>query len=255
MSLNEERMMILKMLQEGKISADEAAKLLEALESGKKQASSGYSSNRQQKSQANYYDEVAKFRERINEWKRDFARSHNQKDFDSMVDDFSTKAEKIGKNVVNATSGFVDKVIDFVGSVVDTGSFSIFGNYNVVEKNYEAVACEGKDLEIEGINGQIVVKKHQEDKIIIKSKIRGPQNNTGEILAFVDNGSTVSLKLTKNDSFMLSVSHEVYVPAIRFNKIKLETKNSKIYVEDTLSQEFESVTKNAAIDLTGVTSS
>ncbi|MDP2966035.1 MAG: hypothetical protein Q8N39_08390 [Pelolinea sp.] len=34
--MNEEKMMILKMLQEGKISADEAAKLLESLESGSK---------------------------------------------------------------------------------------------------------------------------------------------------------------------------------------------------------------------------
>jgi hypothetical protein len=34
--MNEEKMMILKMLQDGKISADEAAKLLESLESGSK---------------------------------------------------------------------------------------------------------------------------------------------------------------------------------------------------------------------------
>lgn len=34
--MNEEKMMILKMLQEGKISAEEAAKLLESLESGGK---------------------------------------------------------------------------------------------------------------------------------------------------------------------------------------------------------------------------
>ncbi len=36
MKMNEEKMMILKMLQEGKISADEAAKLLESVESGEK---------------------------------------------------------------------------------------------------------------------------------------------------------------------------------------------------------------------------
>ena len=36
--MNEEKMMILKMLQEGKISADEAAKLLESLDSGTKQS-------------------------------------------------------------------------------------------------------------------------------------------------------------------------------------------------------------------------
>lgn len=34
--MNEEKMMILKMLQEGKISADEAAKLLESLDAGGK---------------------------------------------------------------------------------------------------------------------------------------------------------------------------------------------------------------------------
>ena len=34
--MNEEKMMILKMLQEGKISADEAAKLLDSLDSGTK---------------------------------------------------------------------------------------------------------------------------------------------------------------------------------------------------------------------------
>jgi hypothetical protein len=34
--MNEEKMMILKMLQEGKISADEAARLLESLDSGSK---------------------------------------------------------------------------------------------------------------------------------------------------------------------------------------------------------------------------
>ena len=37
--MNDEKMMILKMLQEGKISAKEAAKLLESLDSGKKTAS------------------------------------------------------------------------------------------------------------------------------------------------------------------------------------------------------------------------
>lgn len=38
--MEEDRMMILKMLQEGKINADQAAKLLEALEAGKPEKSS-----------------------------------------------------------------------------------------------------------------------------------------------------------------------------------------------------------------------
>lgn len=41
MSLTEERMQILKMLEEGKISADDAAKLLAALETGAKKEAGG----------------------------------------------------------------------------------------------------------------------------------------------------------------------------------------------------------------------
>lgn len=252
MSLNEERMMILKMLQDGRINSEEAAKLLEALDGSKKQASGESATNKQQRQQANYYDEVARFRERIHDWKKDFTKNINEKDFDRMVDDFSAKAEKFGKNVASTTLGIVDKIVDYVGSVVDTGSFSIFGSYNAVEKSFEAAVQEGMDLNLEGINGQISVKKHQENKIIIKSKIRSPQSNTDDVILFTDSGNAVSLKLNKTE--FISVSHEVFVPAVRFNKIRLETKNGKLYVEDTLSQQLESITKNAMIDLMGVNS-
>jgi DUF4097 and DUF4098 domain-containing protein YvlB len=253
MSFNEEKMLILKMLQEGKISSEEAAKLLEALDGTQRQSASENSAGRQQRPQANYYDEIAKFRERISEWKKDFSKNYSQKDFDRMVDDFSAKAEKVGKNVASATFGIVDKIADFVGSVVDTGSFSIFGGYAAVEKTFEAAAQEGIDFELEATNGQIVVKKHAEPNIIIKSKIRSPQNNTEGLLLFNSGENAVSLKLSKPEGLPISVSHEVFVPAVKFNKFKLETKNGKIVAEDTAANEFECTTKNAAIDLMGVT--
>ena len=262
MSISEERMMILKMLQEGRINSDEAAKLLEALENNQKQTTGntgyagGCNTHRQYRApQHNYYDEVARFRERINEWKRDISKNYNQKDFDKMVDEFSSKAEKVGKEVATVTFGVVDKVVDFVGSFVDTGAFNIFGNCVVVEKEYEAAAVEGADLILQATNGPITVKKHQEDKILIKAKIRTPQANAEEALAFTNESNLVSLKLAKPDTFNLSVSYEVYVPAVKFNKLTLETKNSKISVEDTLSEEFTSITRNGAIDLMGVNSS
>lgn len=260
MSLSEERMMILKMLQEGRINSDEAAKLLEALDESQKQASGntgnagGFNSCRQQKPQHNYYDEVSKCREKINEWRHDLSKNYNQKDFDKMVDDFSQKAEKIGKDVATVTFGVVDKVVDFVGSFVDTGAFNIFGNCVVVEKAFEADAAEGDDLVLQATNGQITVKKHQDSKVLIKAKIRCSQQNADEALLFTNENKTISLKLAKPDTFNLSVAYEVLVPAVKFNRLSLETKNSKIYVEDTLSEEFTSITRNASIDLTGVNS-
>lgn len=252
MSYSEEKMMILKMLQEGKISSEEAAKLLEALEGASRQSGSDAGQARQQKAQPNYNDEIAKMRERIKEWKDDFKKSYNQKDFDKVVDEFSTKAEKIGKNVAATTFGLVDKMIDFVGSVVDTGSFNIFGNMNVVEKNFEAAIQDGMDLDLEAINGQIFIKKHQENKIVIKSRIRSSLGNAETALKYSDTGNAVSLKIDKTGN--ISVSLEVYIPAVRFNKIRLESLNGRIYVEDALSSEFESITKNASIDLMGISS-
>ena len=261
MSVSEERMMILKMLQEGRINSEEAAKLLEALDNNQSQAQGPFGGGSRfegfkspKMPQHNYYDEVARVRERINDWRREINKNYNQKDFDKMVDELSAKAEKFGKDVTNVAIGVADKVVDFVGSMVDTGTFNFFGSCVLVEKTYEAAAAEGISLELQAANGQITVKKHDENRILIKAKIRTPQENAETALSFADENGTVSLKLAKPDTFNLSVAYDVFVPAVRLNRLVLETKNSKIYVEDTVSAEFTSVTKNGGIDLTGVTS-
>ncbi|MGE5613596.1 MAG: DUF4097 family beta strand repeat-containing protein [Bacillota bacterium] len=256
MPISEEKMMILKMLQEGRINSDEAAKLLEALEEKEKDTSGGMRFGRAKASGSpghNYFDEVAKVRERINEWRHEISKNYNQKDFDKMIDDLSAKAEKFGKHLATAAFGVADKIVDFVGSMIDTGAFNIFGNCVQVEKTYEAVPVAGADIELQATNGPIVVKKHDEDKILIRAKIRTPQENAESALAFVNENGNVSLKLAKPDTFNLSVSYDVFVPAVKFNKLSLETKNSKICVEDTVSEYFSGVTRNGTIDLTGVT--
>lgn len=255
MSISEEKMMILKMLQEGRINSEEAAKLLEALES-KKEPCHGPGGFRGPKPpQRNYYDEVAKVRERIDEWRRQLSKNYNQSDFDKMVEEFSAKAEKFGKNVATAAFGLADKVADFIGSIIDTSAFNIFGNCVTEEEQYEVAAAEGMNLELQATNGQITVKKHQEDKIVIKAKIRTPQENAKNALAFSNENGTVAVKLAKPDTYNLSVSYDVLLPAVKFNQVALESKNGKIYVEDVTSEEFVSATKNAVIDLTGINSS
>lgn len=254
MSYAEERMLILKMLEEGKISSEEAARLLEALESGQKQTS-GQGTARQEKQsnyQASFQEEIRKTREKINEWRKDIRNNYNQKDFDRLVDEFSSKAEKLGKNLANTTFGIVDKLVEFVGSFVDTNAFNIFGNYPVAERKFEALASEGMDLDIEGINGPVFVKKHLENSIIIKTRVKSPQNNADDVLVFSDNGKAISLKL--NNTGNISVTHEVFLPAVKYGNVRLVTSNAKVYVEDTLAGNFETITKNGNVELMGVNS-
>jgi len=251
---NEEKLLILKMLEEGKISSEEAAKLLEALEGSPYDNTREEGTTRQNK-QINFQFEVEKVKEKMQEWKKDLKKNikvHKSNEFDKVVEDFVDKAEKLGKNLAVTTYGVIDKMVDFVGSFIDTYAFNVFGSYKVEDRSFEWLAAEGMDIDIEGANGNIVVKKHDDNKIVVKSKVRSPQNNADEILTLSQDESKFSIKINK--AINVSVTHEIYIPAIKFKNIKFTTTNGKIYVEDTISEDFQCNTKNAHIEIIGVNS-
>lgn len=250
MSVGEEKIFILRMLEEGKISSDEAARLLEAI--GTEEKKSDTTGAKKQK-KPSFNDEVSKVKERLNDWKKEFKKSYNQKDFDRAVEEFTNRAEKIGKNLAHTTIGFADKLVDFVGSFVDTSSFNVFGKYKAVNKTFNVDAPkEGLNLDIEAINGHILVKKHMQDCILIRTIVKSAQDDVEEILNFSHDEESVAVKYNKIGN--TSISHEVFLPNIKFKNIRLVTKNGKIYVEDSLSENFEAVTGNSNVDLMGVAS-
>jgi DUF4097 and DUF4098 domain-containing protein YvlB len=251
MSISEEKLLILKMLEEKKISSEEAAKLLAALEQEPKQEDTEYYAKNQKSN--GFADEAAKVRDRVNQWKKGFKNNYNQADFDNMIDDFANKAEKFGKNVASTTFGIVDKVIDCVGSFVDTNSFNIFGNLQSVQKNFEVYPAEGATLEIAGVNGAITIKKHLDSKVMVIARIKSSAPNGEGVVTFNDDPNAISIKV--NSAVMnVSASYEIFLPEIKFKQIKIENSNGKIYIEDSLSEEIIATTKNAHIELMGVNS-
>ena len=251
MSISEEKLLILKMLEEKKITSEEAAKLLAALdEKAEKESANGYKTN--QKANG-FTEEAAKVREKVNEWKKGFKNNYDQADFDNMIDDFANKAEKFGKNVASTTFGLVDKVIDYVGSFVDTNSFNVFGSCQTVQKNFEVYPTENAVFEITGVNGAITIKKHLEPKIIIISRIKSSVPDGEGVVTFSDDPANISVKVNST-AFNVSVSHEIFIPDIKFKQIAIQNSNGKIYIEDSISEEITAVTKNAHIELMGVNS-
>ncbi len=253
MSISEERLLILKMLEEKKITSEEAAKLLAALEQEPKQETTENFRKNQGPRQNGFTDEAAKVRDRVNNWKNEFKNNYNQADFDNMIDDFANKAEKIGKNVAATTFGIVDKVIDYVGSFVDTNSFNIFGSLQTVQKNFEVIPAEGATLDISGVNGSVTVKKHLDPSVKIISRIKSTVSNGEGILSFVDDPNAIALRVN-SAAMNASVSHEIFIPDSKFKAIKIENSNGKIYIEDSLSEEITATTKNSSIELMGVNS-
>ena len=251
MSISEERMFILKMLEEGKISSEEAARLLEAIDPNKGATDSSSGFKAQQK-RANFSDEVSKVKDKLNEWKKEFKKNYSQKDFERAVDEFSTKVEKLGKNLAYTTIGVADKLVDFVSSFVETNSFNVFGKYKATNRVFEtADVNEDTELSVEAINGHILVKKHMDNKVIIRTTVKSPVDNADEIFDFSKEENKIALKCNKIGN--ISVSHEIFLPAVKFKNINLVTKNGKIYVEDSTAENFEAVTSNSNVDLMGVT--
>jgi DUF4097 and DUF4098 domain-containing protein YvlB len=119
-----------------------------------------------------------------------------------------------------------------------------YDKYAKVQKNME--------IEIEGLNGHILVKKHMDSTIKIRTVIKSPQDNADEIINFSQSDNLISVKYNKIGN--ISVSHEIFLPVIKFKKIDLTTKNGKIYVEDLLAESFKAATSSSNIDLMGVTS-
>ena len=254
MSLSEEKMLILKMLEEGKITSAEAAKLIEALDGKTSQNNNFYNHSKYgERFQQNINDKMSKVREKISQWEKEFEDGSKQKYFDDMVDEFTQKAEKISKNIAATTVGSAEKVVDFIGSFIDTNAFNIFRNFETKEISYEASVNEGANVKIEGRNGNIIVKKHDGDKILVNSRINSPLENTEDLFEFISEENNVSLSL--KDVENTSVSHEVLIPSVKFEKVELDTKNGKIMVEGLFSNVFECVTKNGNIDLMGISSS
>ncbi len=253
MASSEERLLILKMLEEKKISSDEAARLLSALDDEPKQENTDSFNYKKNQKGNGFAEEAAKVRDRVNEWKKEFKNNYNQADFDNMIDDFANKAEKVGKNVAATTFGIVDKVIDYVGSFVDTNSFNIFGNLQTVQRNFEVVPVEDATLEIMGVNGSVTVKKHTDPRVMVISRIRSSSPDGEGIISFNDDPANISIKVS-NPAINVSVSHEIFIPESKFKTIRVDNSNGKIYIEDTLSEEVIATTKNAHIELMGVNS-
>lgn len=264
MSYNEEKMMILKMLEEGKISSDDAIKLLDAIESKGTNISTRrhiIDVSKEKLSQINFNDEVNNLKNKLSYWKNEFKNSAKEKiefdndseKFDKTIEEFSHKIEKLGKNVKESSLDIADKISDFVGSFIESRNFEFFSNVKAKEKIFIFDnVTEETNLNVEAINGHILLQKHSDNNILIKTWIKSPYVEHNDAIKYDKSPNSVDLTVKKG--FNVSVSHEIFLPDILINSIKLNTINGRISLLDISSKTILAFSKNAVIDLIGVKS-
>ena len=215
--MKEEKTMILKMLEEGKITSDEAIKLLEALEE----------------------------KEDFQHKKSKSSRSDQYKDEEKNIFD---DLEDLGSDIGNTLFDIFDGLKDF------STSLGFKNNYDTTttELEMDLNSMENPSLDLRAINGDINLISTDEDALLIKVIC---QYKKGLLIAnepYFD-FTNVDGKIIFNPKYNsnISITLEISIPEKFYNQVKLNTTNGKIYIKGLNSRSVKCETSNSHIEVEG----
>jgi len=222
--LKEERMMILTMLEEGKISSQEALKLLEALDDNDDE------------------DFVSK----------DDKTDDKKVDIDKMgkvIKEQGKKIEQFGNDVSNKISNL------FGGIKEKSPSINFLGNYETINTTLEKDIShiEKPNIDIKSINGNISLKPWDKESILVKvasSYKKGTMDKNDTFYDFYEEDNNIVFKPSYTNN--IGIKLEVLVPNREYEKIILNTSNDKIEIEDINVDNLICDTTNASIAVSGL---
>lgn len=212
--MSEERMMILTMLEEGKISSEEASKLLQAL------------------------DETS-------EWDYKDENSETEKNFD-LEESLKEQDKKLG----NAGTNLGDKFSSFFSNLKG----NLFGNYETISTTLEKDIShiENPEIHIKSINGSIQLTPWDNKNICLKVVCqykKGTQDSEDTFYDFLeeDNKIIFSPAYTSN----IGIKIEALIPDRMYKKVQLETSNGKIDIKQIETDNLICNTTNGSIIANG----
>ena len=216
-------MMILSMLEEGKITSQEAIKLMEALED-------------------------IEFPRESQNMKEDKNEKYEEKKVSKPI---FNSLEDIGSDIGNALSSMFDG-LKSIGN-----PFSFIGNYEtiVTDLDMDLGKIENPSIDLKAINGSIKLRSIDGDKIIIKSTCKyknGLLNLNEPYFDFYMDENKIIFNPKYNSS--ISISLDVFIPEKDYDEIILNSSNGKIDIEDLNTNILKCVTTNSSIDILDVNS-
>ncbi len=219
--MREEKMMILTMLEEGKITAEEAIKLLEALED---------------------IDVPNSFS------KNDELKNENPKNETSPGPLIFDTLGEIGSDIGNALSSVFDGLRDF------TQSIGFWTNYETVSKviDYD-LEHENPSLDLSGINGSIKLRPIEGNKLKISAVCQYKKGLFLENENFFNfTAAEGRIVFSPKYNSTISVKLDVSLPDKKYNEILLNTSNGKIDIKELDVNSLICITSNSAIELADV---
>lgn len=226
--MRDEKLMILTMLEEGKITSQEAIKLLEALE------------------ETDYFMDYGTNEDEEKSINLEQAKENLIEALEKNIEDRKEKIENIGIDIGN-------KLANAFNNLFGTGNlFNLSGNYKVINTQLEKDIShlDEASLVVKSINGKIDVKSWGEDKLLIKITYRYKNNSFTQDNSFYElyeEDNRIIFKPLYTNNVMMDL--RLYLPQKHYKEISLTTSNGRIQLEDLKLNLLTCNTSNASISL------
>lgn len=230
--MKEERMMILTMLEEGKISSEEALKLLDAIDDMPEE---NPEENNFNKNEDDKKINVEKTMKKVEE---------TLKEQGKKMGDFGAD---LGNKISELVSGIKDK----------SSSVNFWSNYETINTTLEKDISHLNEpiLDLKSVNGGIIVKPWEKESLLLKincSFKKGVLDENDTLYDFYEEDNKIIFRPVYTSN--IGIKLEVYVPSKKYNSIILKTSNAKIETSDINLDSLICETTNSNININKIDS-
>ena len=239
-----EKLMILKMLQDGKITADEASGLLSSVENKKESPndSTSYHKSAADHGAANA-EPISNDGGHPSSSSPSFGVEFDNlsRKFASFAKDLEPKLQKVTETLAEKTVYFADKLSKSLDSSAlprtKKGTSPSDHTDEGIEKHIELLVEDGlNELSLSGLNGNVHIKGFNGDKI--SARIRYKANRRGNTpIKLIKLGGKYHLNYEEDDFQFVSI--DAYVPSDKFNVINISGINGNMELSTLNCQELK----------------
>jgi len=154
----------------------------------------------------------------------------------------------IGSTIRNALSDALDAVDDVDININLSNMFGVSRNKTIVTYTSDRIASDINSLKILGKNAPVEIEGYDGDTIQMEIKYSGKRDNA-QVHVNEENGN---YELLYDYNAVRSLSVECRVPRVFIGHLHGESKNSKVELHNVNAGDVELLTKNSKIEIAGV---
>lgn len=255
-----QRRRILKMLENGSISMDEALTLLENLQSGDGKEDEAVELTEHPKNEVQLTpqteDDTEKTRERSEEEKSSTEQTHSSKKEEPSVDEF---LDDLRRDFTAAGDRFMQFMQTAVEKVKDMDLESPFGKSFVFTHTVTEEASEIEELSFTIPSGKVTVHPSTEKEIRAEMTVKSYHKESKEeaekeVLEKIQSTNENGIFTIASDVKVGLVDIDLYVPQKTYKKFEVHLTNGALKARGLTAERIQVKTTNGAIQLNEVTS-